>query len=337
MSAHSLLHTDPELEAQLDAFEQLVAEKEHFLVVAHTSPDGDAVGATLGLALLLLEQGKVVTVYNRDPVPFNFQFLPGADLWRTDLEGIAPVDVTVLLDCGTPGRIGEEFPEQGWGELTAVVDHHKTLDEEFADYYVHDTDASATGEILYRLAVRYGPISKGVAKNLYCCVMTDTGSFRYSNTSRSAFRIAGELVEAGVEPWEMSCEIYENQPRERIDLLCKVLSTLSVSSGGRLAFLHVEKEMVDSLNGDDSLEELTDGFINYARSIAGVEVATQMRELGDGSWRVSFRSRGKVDVSALAERFGGGGHFNAAGCVIDAEPEEIERQLSDALVELLDK
>ena len=333
MPAPSLLRADGELEAQIDAFQQLIAEQQHFLVVAHSSPDGDAVGSTLGLAMLLREQGKEVTVYNQDPLPYNFDFLPGAQLWRTDLDDVEAVDVTVLLDCGMPGRIGEKFPSHGWGDQIVVVDHHKTLDEEFADLYVHDPEAAATGEILYRLAIRYGEVSVDVAKNLYCCVMTDTGSFRYSNTSRTAFRIAGELVEAGVEPWEMSSHIYENQPRERLELLCKVLSTLSVSACGRLAFLRVEKSMMEGLDVD---EELTDGFINYARSVRGVEVATQLRDLGDGNWRVSFRSRGKVDVSALAERFGGGGHHNAAGCVIAARPKEIEARLSAALVELLD-
>ncbi len=332
-SDNPVIDTNGELAAQLKAFEKLVEEYDHFLVVAHTTPDGDAVGSTLGLALLLEEQGKEVTVYNRDPIPYNFEFLPGAEKWRQDLEGIEAVDVTVVLDCGTPGRIGEDFPKHGWGEKVAVIDHHETWDKDFADLYVRDATAAATGELLYRLAARYGDISLDVAKNLYCCVMTDTGSFRYSNTSRTAFRIAGELVEIGVEPWEMTSEVYENEPRERLELLCRVLATLSMSSCGRLAFLRVEKKMVEGLDVD---EDLTDGFINYARSIQGVEVATQLRERGGGQWRVSFRSRGTVNVAALAEKFGGGGHHNAAGCEIKASPDVIEEKLSQALVDLLD-
>lgn len=328
-----IARSDDELSASLDAFQTLIDDERHFLVVGHTSPDGDAVGSTLALALLLREQGCEVTAYNRDPIPYNFQFLPGAEQWRTELEGLEPVDVTVLLDCGMPSRIGEEFPQHGWGEQVVVVDHHTTWDPDFADLYVRDPRAAATGEVLFRLARRYGELSLDVAKNLYCCLMTDTGGFRYSNTSRTAFRVAGELIERGVEPWEMASEVYENQPRERFELLCEVLATLSVSSCGRLAFLRVEKSMFEGVEEDG---DLTDGFINYARSIRGVEVATQLRERDDGGWRVSFRSRGRVDVSALAEQFGGGGHRNAAGCVIDADPEEIEEKLSSALVELLD-
>lgn len=322
-----------ELESQLEALEAVIAEQNRFLVVAHASPDGDAVGSTLGMALILEALGKDVTPYNQDPIPYNFEFLPGADKWQTEVEESASYDVTILLDCAEPGRIGEDFPENGWGKAIAVVDHHKTWDQEFAHVYVRDVTAAATGELLYHLAARLGVLSADVAENLYCCLLTDTGSFRYSNTTRTAFRVAGELVELGVNPWEMTSQIYENQPRERLDLLCRVLDTLSVSSCGRLAFLRVEPEMFDDLQVD---EDLTDGFINYARSIRGVEVATQLRQSSPGVWRISFRSRGLVDVSALAEKFGGGGHHNAAGCTIEAEPDEIEEQLSQALVELLD-
>ena len=321
-----------DLSRQIDEFLDLIQGAQTFLVVAHAHPDGDAVGSTLGLAKILQGQGKDVTVYNRDPVPYNFSFLPGAEEWVTEVPVNGGFDVTVVLDCAEASRIGEEFPKHGWGETIAVVDHHKTWDPGFADVYVRDVEAAATGEVLYRIAARLGPITQEIAENLYCCMMTDTGSFRYSNTSPTAFRIAGELVAAGVDPWKMTSQVYENQPRERLDLLCRVLETLSISECGRLAFLRVEDEM---LSGVDSDGDLTDGFINYARSIRGVEVATQLREAGGGVWRVSFRSRGAVDVSALAEKFGGGGHHNAAGCSIEAEPEEIEAELARALVEIL--
>lgn len=325
-----------ELADRLDQLRDVIADNHRFVVVAHQSPDGDAVGSSLAMTLLLDQLGKDVTVYNQDPIPYNFQFLPGADRWHTDLEGMEPFDVTIVLDCAEPSRVGEEFPEHGWGDTIVVVDHHQTWDREFADLYVRDVEAAATGEVIYRLAANYGELSPEVSKNLYCCVMTDTGGFRYSNTSRTAFRIAGELVDQGVEPWEMTSQIYENEPRERLELLSQVLETLSVSSCGRLAFLRIERDMFTDEEVDG---ELTDGFINYARSIKGVEVATQLRESGDSgdSWRISFRSRGKVNVAALAEKFGGGGHHNAAGCTIDADdPEEIERKLTDALVDLLD-
>ncbi|TXD39326.1 bifunctional oligoribonuclease/PAP phosphatase NrnA [Lujinxingia vulgaris] len=332
-TAPVVIPTSPELEAQIDAFAELLDNHQRFLVVAHAYPDGDAVGSTLAMGLLLEQLGKDVTFFNVDPVPYNFRFLPGADRWITDAPSEQP-EVTVMLDCAEPGRLGEGFPQGAWGTTIAVVDHHKTWDPNFATTYVRDVSAASTGELIYRLVRRYGQLSSEIAQNLYCCMMTDTGSFRYSNTSQTAFRVAGELVEAGADPWHMTSHIYEDQPRERLELLCRVLATLNVSECGRLAFLRVEDAMLEGLNSD---EDLTDGFINYARSIRGVEVATQLREAEDDTWRVSFRSRGKVDVSALAEKFGGGGHHNAAGCRISGTPGEVESRLVAALVEMLDQ
>ncbi|WP_168210979.1 DHH family phosphoesterase [Persicimonas caeni] len=333
--AIELVPTTVELADQIERFLEVIEENERFLVVSHTSPDGDAIGSTLSMGLLLEALGKEVVFYNRDAVPYNFGFLEGADAMVTEVPADADIDVTVVLDCAEPERIGEEFPEQGWGDTIVVVDHHKTWDAEFADIYVRDVGAAATGELVYRLVVAAGvKLDKPIAEALYCCVMTDTGSFRYSNTSRTTFRIAGELIDAGVEPWRMTSHIYESNPKERLELLALVLNTLEFSHCGRLAFLRIEDEMFESTGTGP---ELTDGFINYARSIRGVEVATQLREDDEDLWRVSFRSRGKVDVSELAAKFGGGGHHNAAGCRIEGTSDEIVEKLSQALVELLDE
>lgn len=320
-----------ELDVALDGLETLIDEHQRFVVVAHERPDGDAVGATLAMGLLLEELGKDVVFYNRDVVPYNFSFLPGTDRWKTSLPD-EQYDVTIVLDCGEPSRVGADFPDHGWGSRTVVVDHHKTYDPSFADLYVRDVSAAATGEIIFRLAKRLGVLNSDIAHALYCCLMTDTGSFRYSNTSRETFTIAGELIEAGVDAWHMTSHIYESQPVERIHLLQKVLETLSLSEDGNLAFLRIEKTVFEDVPRGD---ELIDGFINYARSIRGVEVATQLMERGPDEWKISFRSRGNVDVSSLASRFGGGGHPNAAGCTMSGTPTEIESLLGDALNEML--
>ena len=329
-----LVPTPDDLRSGIDQFLAFVDENERFVVVSHASPDGDAVGSTLAMGLLLERLGKDVVFYNQDPPPYNFEFLPGAERITNQIPEDFEVDVTVVLDCAEPSRVGEAFPDRGWGDSIVVVDHHKTWDAEFADLYVRDVDAAATGELVYRaVAASAAELDADIAKNLYCCLMTDTGSFRYSNTSRTTFRIAGELIEAGVNPWDMTSHIYENEPKKRLDLLSLVLKTLRMSSCGRLAFLRIERHMFEQT---DTGPEYTDGFINYARSIEGVEVATQLREEGD-EWKISFRSRGMVDVSELASRFGGGGHHNAAGCRMSGEPREIEDKLSQALVDILDR
>lgn len=321
--------TSPAKRHGLLAMADVIVNNQTFLVVSHIHPDGDAVGSTLSMGRVLERLGKDVVFYNQHEIPYNFQFLPGASKWVTQLPDMA-FDVTILLDCAEPHRIGE-LPEHGWGKTVAVVDHHKTFDPDFADVYFQDVQAAATGELVYQIAQHFGVLDPDTATSLYCCLVTDTGSFRYSNTSQATFTIAGALVAAGVDPWFMTSHIYESQPRQRLMLLGRVLNTLDFSVCGRLAFLTIQAA---DFPPDTDLS-LIDGFINYARSVQGVEVATQLME-HDAGWRVSFRSRGAVDVSALASRFGGGGHHNAAGCTIVGSAEDVRQQLASALVEMLD-
>ncbi len=315
-----------------DSLIGLIADAQSIVLASHAHPDGDAIGSLLGLGLGLRSIGKEVSFYNRDAVPYNLKFLPGSEKISPDLCFTEQADLTILLDCAEPNRIGEAFPKVGWGKNIAVVDHHKTFDPEFADVYFRDVSAAATGELVYELLLDLGAeISLDVAKCIYCTLVTDTGSFRYSNTKKRTFEIAGELVELGVEPWEITSNVYESQPLERIRLLTKVLQTLEISSCGRIAFLVVHTSDLSENN-----ESLIDGFINYARSIMGVEVATQLMGV-DTDWRISFRSKGKIDVSQIAQIFGGGGHRNAAGCTMNGDKNSVKERLSEAFLSVLNE
>ncbi len=327
---------DDGLQPHYEALFDLINDADSFLVVSHENPDGDAIGSTLAMCHLLWALGKRAVPYNVDPVPFNFAFLRGADQLISDpdaLTAMEPLEVTLLLDCAQKDRAGDRFPEAGWRPRIGVVDHHSTWDQDFADVYVRDTSAAAVGEMMYRLALTAGvAVSQEMAECCYASIMTDTGGFRYGKTTQGTFKIAAELVGCGVQPWHMNRHVYENDPLARVRLLGRVLNTLTVSECGRLAFIVVDDEML----GEPGLRpEMLDGFINYARGIRGVEVATQLRQLGPGRFKVSFRSRGTVNVAALAETFGGGGHHNAAGCAVDGSAEDIQRRLADRLAELL--
>lgn len=339
---------DLEQDASIEKFLQLVDAHQRFLVVSHTHPDGDAVGSTLAMGLILEKLGKQVTFYNRDEMPSQFRFLPAADRWVTKLEpGHDPIDVTVILDCAQLHRIGESLEEAGvLGEQIAVVDHHKTWDDDFASVYVRDVEAAATGEVIFRILVAAGlALDADIARCLYCCVLTDTGSFRYSSTSKRSFQIAGELLEAGIDPWEMTSEIYESQPLEKVKLLGMALATLE--RRGALASIRLEQRMFEALLGarrhHTDLTGLADGFINHARGIAGVEMAAQLYEepISDPTelptWRIAFRSRGHVNASELAAMFGGGGNRNAAGCTIVGHAADVEQRLADALSTLMNQ
>lgn len=322
-----------EFDRQLEAAANCIWGNDRFLVASHTEPDGDAVASTLGFAELLEQLDKSVVRYNADEIPYNCQFLAGAESVCDEIpDGWVP-EVTVLLDCSSFERAGLDSESIPSGATTLVVDHHRTLDESTGDLYLHDEGAAATGELIYKLLESLGAeLTVSVAECVYTALMTDTGSFQYSNTSGETFRIAGELVDAGVDVWKMTSCLYENQPLRRIELLGEVLDTLTISSCGRLAFIEIDREVIDD---DERIAQLTDGFINYGRSVRGVEVSVQLRELEEG-WRVSFRSKGRVDVSAIASRFGGGGHANAAGCIIEDSPQAIREQLTETVVALLD-
>jgi len=156
---------------------------------------------------------------------------------------------------------------------------------------------------------------------IYTAIVTDTGSFRYSNADPEAFRITGELVELGINPWYVAERLYESQPRKRLELLALALSTLTVSKNGNFASVTVTMDMYEKTGAG---ADLTDGFVNYPRSIHGVEVAIFFREVKEGLVKVGFRSKGKVNVSALAAAFGGGGHHNAAGCMVNGTIDEVK-------------
>lgn len=323
-----------ELQRDIDALLEFIQNHQRFLVVSHANPDGDAIGSTLSFGLILEQLGKEVTYYNQDDIPYNLEFLEASNRITDSIDAPDQFDVTVVLDCSEKGRVGSQIPEEAWSHPIAVIDHHDTWDGGFGDYWVHSTEAAATGELVYYIARQAGvELTDSIARCIYCTILTDTGGFRYSNTSKETFQLAGELLDAGVDPWDITAKLYENQPIDRLELLSEVLDTLELSPCGRLAFLRIERDMFE--DGELS-RDLTDGFINYGRSVRGVEVATQLREEGDDLWKISFRSKGKVDVSSLAMKFGGGGHRNAAGCQIQGTPEQIENELTEALIELLD-
>ncbi len=299
------------------------------LFTMHRGPDGDALGSALALACALREAGRDVTVYTPDELPYNFRFLCGADRVVRALPEGAAFDATVCTDSGAKDRLPPLPAETG---VLLNLDHHITT-EPFGDINYVDPEAAAVGVLVYKIIKSLGlQISQNAAECIYASILADTGCFRYSSTDPESLRIAAEMLEAGVSPWEMTVRVYEQQPVARMHLLADVLKTLEVAPSGKLATLIVTNDMIAKTG---THLDLTDGFINYARSIDGVEVAACLREphVANGkpaetAWRVSFRSRGNVDVAAIAQRFGGGGHKNAAGCTVPGELAEVRARIA---------
>jgi phosphoesterase RecJ-like protein len=301
------------------------------LITMHRGPDGDALGSALALACALRDLGRDVTVYNPDDLPYNFRFLRGASEVARSLPTDAAYDATVVTDAGAYERLGPEVPDAGRRGVLLNLDHHITT-EPFGDVNYVDPQAASVGILAYKIIKGLGaPLSRDAAECIYASILADTGCFRYSSTDPECLRIAAELVEAGVEPWEMTVRVYEQQPLARMRLLAEVLSTLEVH--GRLATITITNAMVAKTGSEI---DLTDGFINFARSVDGVEVAASFREPQDGGpWRISFRSRGNVNVAVIAQKFGGGGHHNAAGCSIEGDEAQVRARIAAEVEEAL--
>jgi len=300
---------------------------DRFLVACHENPEGDAIGSELAIALALRKMGKTVTVLNADPVPRNLRFLAGADTVVFEEDG-SKYDVAVLVDCGSIKRTGRVASELLKPRLMVIIDHHQT-NEELGPLALIDPDAAAAGILVYKVLVALGiEIDRDIAENVYTAVLTDTGSFRYGNSSQEAFCVAGEMVSIGIDPWAVSEQVYESQSYDRLRLLGRVLSSLETVMDGRVAATTTLRADIEEFKAK---KEDFEGFINYPRSIMGTEVAVSFREENENVFRVSFRSKGRVDISVVAVMFGGGGHRNAAGCTVSGTLEEVKRRVFEAI------
>lgn len=305
---------------------------DRFLLTSHVNPDGDAIGTELGLARLLRQMGKTVTIWNRDPVPGLYDMLPGADRIHVgeDPPGTWPdaVDTVVVLECPSPDRSGLE---QLWGPRPVLnVDHHLGNTLHGAVNWI-DTAAPAVGEMVFRVASAFRlTLDPDTANCLYVAMVTDTGGFRYSNTTAETFDAAAGLVRAGADPAVVSGWLYESRSASAVRLLAECLSTLEMHQDGRVATVVLDREMIERAGARPGDSE---GLIDHPRSIAGVEAAALFRQLPEGGgWKVSLRSKGRVDVEKIARRFGGGGHHNAAG-FSSSEPTKSLRQSTLAALE----
>ena len=297
-----------ELDRIIDALRDCTA----VLISVHKNPDGDALGSQLGLLRILEHLGKTVHAHNLDPVPESYRFLPGQERISVGKDVPGTYDAFIVLDADPPrtGLFDGRYPFR----TLINIDHHITNPKEWPLTWL-DADATATGEMIYRLAVRLGvPMDRQLALCLYTAVFTDTGSFRYSNTTAVSMRIAAELIEAGADPWVVTENVYESMAYRRIKLLGAVLSGMERSADGRTAWVVVTEDLYRR-TGTGAQD--TDNFVNFVRSVKGVEVAVLFRETAPEQYKISLRSKGRVDLSALAQSLGGGGHRNAAGGVLD--------------------
>lgn len=315
-----------------DKLIDVLKNNKKFLICSHAHPDGDGIGSTLALGLALKKMGKDVLMYNQDPVPRSIDFLPAADQMVTSIDKDAKFDVTIMVDCGQPERAGKDFPPEARRGTLVCIDHHMTRCEH-ASVTCADEEASSTGEVVYKILKKLGAdINTDVATLILTTLIVDTNFFRYSNTSGHTLSLAGELVSMGASTWNVSKNMEERVPPESLTLLTAALQTIDYLLDGKLAIMLLTQQMFKNARAD---VEMAEEFINYPRSIDGVEVAALIREKKAGEWKISFRSKDTVDVAAVAMKFGGGGHEHAAGCDIKGSLGEVKQIVVRAVEEAL--
>lgn len=302
----------------------LAAQK--IVLCCHVSPDGDTLGSALGLARFLEQQGKEVTVFVDDVINKSLSFIPGVEKARRPLEGEKlAADLFVVIDASSFDRVGLAS-EVVQAPVLMNIDHHIS-NTRFAEYLYLDAEAAATGEIMCDLFEEMGwQYDEEIAVCFYTAISTDCGSFRYSNTTSKTMCRAAKLLDYGVHPNEIS-DLLDLRSRETMELLCKVLPSLTFEYGGKVAYLEIPNELYNK-------DAQTDSFVSYPRYIEGVEIAVMFKAVEQEVVRVSMRSS-SVDVSKVALHFGGGGHLRAAGCTIYAQLEDAKQQLLAELEKLI--
>ena len=319
--------------SKLDQIGRVLRENERFAVLSHIRPDGDALGSQLALALSLQQLGKKVRVWNEDGMLEKYSFLPRADLLTKPPHAAEDVDVAIALDTAIQNRLGTAFTAVRSAKIWINIDHHLS-NPGYGDLVHVDPTAPATGQIIFDLIKSQDfPFDREIAENLYAAISTDTGSFQYPKTSARTFEVAAELVCTGIDVGQLSQQLYENYPRRRVELLRELLRTMRFERDGRVASFSLSLQTAAELQ---VLPEDNEGLIDHLRAIRGVIVAVFFEELADGKVRVSMRSKSDaVDVCAICQKFGGGGHTLAAGARVRGTLAEVERNVLEEICDVV--
>jgi bifunctional oligoribonuclease and PAP phosphatase NrnA len=310
---------------------ELIEKKNSFAITTHVRPDGDGVGSSLGLCWLLRSLGKSAEVVLRDEIPVSYAGLPGADEIKKVAEVNGKYDAVFVIECSDLNRPGIKGLEN---QITVNIDHHATS-EHFGTINWIDATASAVGEMIYNLCKAIGGrITKEIAECVYLALVTDTGSFHFPNTTERTLKVASELIKVGVKPAQISEAVYNSYPWSRIELMRQVLATVRRNETGNIAWMRQTLKMAEnagSVDGDNH------GFVNIPLAAREVEAVIYMREVQPNAYRVSLRSKDGINVARVAEKFGGGGHKNAAGCRVEGDWGTREKEIVSAMTEAVEK
>jgi len=307
--------TSPEIAAIVDA----IRVRQRFVLSSHARPDGDSIGSQLAMAYALKALGKEAVVINADPAPPPLLAFPGVPEIRIAAEATGPYDAAIIMECGNLARTGVGGLER---YFVINIDHHPG-NTNFGQINWFDASASACGELVYDVVGALGvPLSIDIATHVYLAILTDTGSFHYSNITPRTFAIAGACIAAGVDPVAVARNVYDSNNMGRLKLFGAVLSAMQIDQTGRIAIVYLDHEMAREAGGT---YEDTEGLINLPLTVKEIEAVVFFKQIEGEQYRVSMRSKGDIDVGGVAKTFGGGGHKNAAGCTVSGAIDALQK------------
>jgi phosphoesterase RecJ-like protein len=323
--------TTPADRATLQQIVEVMRARPRFVIASHIRPDGDAIGSQMAMAYALRHLGKHVRVIGRDAAPPPLREFPGVDQIEILTHVDDPGDAVVVMESGDLARTGVTGLDRGY---VINIDHH-VGNSMYGALNWFDVSAAACGEMVFDLVGALGvPLSHDIAVHLYVAILTDTGSFHHSNITPRTFDICRQCVEAGVDPSAVARSVFDNNNLGRLKLMGAVLSRMQLDSTGRLATVSVDEVLVTACQGT---YEDTEGLINLPLTVRDIQAVVFFKEVGPGDWRVSMRSKGDVNINAVAREFGGGGHKNASGCSASGSLEQLKRVFQEKITAQMDK
>jgi phosphoesterase RecJ-like protein len=307
---------------------KVIKESKNIAITFHTSPDGDSLGSATALAQGLRALNKNCCILSKEPVSEVFNYLPlSEEITGENFKVEEQIEAVVVLDCGDFKRINAEVLSENRTYTLINIDHHLS-NELYGDYNYVDTNSAAVGEIVYQMLQLLGvKLTRDIGKSLYTSLLTDTGSFRHSNTTSITHTIAGDIVNTGLDFSEIHRIIFDNKKFNRVKLYGKVIDAMTLELNGNAVFMYLTKEMLEELELDSSD---TADLLPFGTMVDSAEVVVLIKENGEGV-KVSLRSKNKVDVRKIAEGFNGGGHIRAAGFAFDGSEENIKLKLMEIL------
>jgi bifunctional oligoribonuclease and PAP phosphatase NrnA len=321
--------TPTELQRIVDA----IRARQRFVLSSHSRPDGDSIGSQLAAAYALRSLGKEVTVVNADPAPPPLMQFPGVpDIRIADRVSVPPGDdaAAIIMECGDLARTGVAGLESFF---LINIDHHPG-NTEYGQLNWFDASASACGEMVYDLVRALGiRLTPEIATHIYLAILTDTGSFHYSNITPRTFDICGAALEAGVDPVLVARNVYDSNNMGRLKLFGSVLSAMQIDNSGRMAIVYLDHEMARAAGGT---YEDTEGLINLPLTVKEIQAVVFFKQTEGDEYRVSMRSKGDIDIGSIAKEFGGGGHKNAAGCTVSGPIDALQKMFVEKIEEAID-